>query len=272
MTPSPDAESSAGPRQVVEGNFSLRKIKIATAVLVGQTFATSILPYSALTFVMIPMTREFGWTRTQFSFATTFLFIFGAASLWPIGRIADKVGVRPVILVGTTMVGLVTIAMSRQTASLALLFALYALLGMFGSTGVAYTKVAAALFTQNRGKALAILGAESTVAAAIIPILTNFLMLNYGWRTMYVVFGALILAIVPILYFTIEEPGADRHQSASALGLQGRSLEGLHRTPLPLRRLRPNVRRRRCRAHPVSRAWRSTRRCRTGCTGSSRLP
>ena len=207
MTPAPYTESSIDPQHVVEGDFSRRKIKIATAILVGQTFATSILPYSAMTFVMIPMTREFGWTRTQFSFATTFLFIFGAASLWPIGRIADKVGVRPVILVGTTMVGLVTIALSRQTASLALLFALYTLLGMFGSTGVAYTKVAAALFTQNRGKALAILGAESTIAASIIPILTNFLMLHYGWRTMYVVFGVLILAIVPILYFTIEEPG-----------------------------------------------------------------
>lgn len=207
MTPTPDPEWSTVPQQVVEGDFSLRKIKIATAILVGQTFATSILPYSALTFVMIPMTREFGWTRTQFSFATTFLFIFGAVSLWPIGRIADRVGVRPVILIGTTIVGLVTIAMSRQTASLALLFALYTLLGMFGSTGVAYTKVAAALFTRNRGRALAILGAESTLAAAIIPILTNYLMLDYGWRTMYVVFGALILAIVPILYFTIEEPG-----------------------------------------------------------------
>ena len=200
-------ESSSGPAQVVEGDFSPRKLKIAAAVLIGQTFATSILPYSALTFVMIPMTREFGWTRTEFSFATTFLFIFGAASLWPIGRIADKVGVRPVILIGTTIVGLVTIAMSQQTASLWLLFAFYTLLGIFGSTGVAYTKVAAALFTQNRGKALAILGAESTVAAAIIPIMTNWLLLDYGWRTMYVVFGLLILAIVPILYFTVEEPG-----------------------------------------------------------------
>jgi MFS family permease len=207
MTPAPDTKSSTGPRQVVESDFSLRKIKIATAILVGQTFATSILPYSALTFVMIPMTHEFGWTRTQFSFATTFLFIFGAASLWPIGRISDRVGVRPVILVGTTVVGLVTIAMSRQTASLALLYVFYTLLGMFGSSGVAYSKVVAALFTRNRGKALAILGAESTIAAASIPILTNFLMLNYGWRTMYVVFGVLILAIVPILYFTIEEPG-----------------------------------------------------------------
>ncbi|MGH8148799.1 MAG: MFS transporter [Steroidobacteraceae bacterium] len=195
------------PKPACEGDFSRRKLKIAAAILIGQTFATSILPYSALTFVMIPMTREFGWTRTEFSLATTFLFVFGAASLWPIGRLADKVGVRPVILIGTALVGLVTIAMSHQTASLALLFAFYTLLGIFGSTGVAYTKVAAALFTQNRGKALAILGAESTIAAAIIPIMTNWLMLDFGWRTMYLVFGVLILAIVPILYFTIEEPG-----------------------------------------------------------------
>ena len=254
MIPALDTESAAGPRQVAEGDFSRRKIKIATAILVGQTFATSILPYSALTFVMIPMTREFGWTRTQFSFATTFLFIFGAVSLWPIGRIADRVGVRPVILTGTTIVGLVTIAMSRQTASLALLFALYTLLGMFGSTGVAYTKVAAALFTQNRGKALAILGAESTVAAAIIPILTNFLMLNYGWRTMYVVFGALILAIVPILYFTIEEPGQIGINLRPHWVYKSAPSTSLPRPPLTLRRLRPNVRRLRCRAHPVSRA------------------
>jgi MFS family permease len=208
VSQAPDStESSSGPAHVIEGDFSPRKLKIAAAILIGQTFATSILPYSALTFVMIPMTHRFGWSRTDFSFATTFLFIFGAASLWPIGRIADKVGVRPVILIGTAIVGVVTLAMSRQTASLPLLYALYALLGIFGSNGVAYTKVAAALFTQNRGKALAILGAESTVAAAGIPLLTNWLLLDYGWRTMYVAFGALILAIVPILYFTIEEPG-----------------------------------------------------------------
>ncbi|MGH8228873.1 MAG: MFS transporter [Steroidobacteraceae bacterium] len=191
----------------MEGDFSPRKLKIAAAILIGQTFATSILPFSAFTLLMLPMTHQFGWSRTDFSFATTFLFIFGAASLWPIGRIADKVGVRPVILIGTTIVGLLTLAMSLQTRSLWQLYGYYTLLGMFGSTGVAYSKVAAVLFTQNRGKALAILGAESTVAAAGIPLLTNWLILDYGWRTMYVVFGAIILAVVPVLFFTIEEPG-----------------------------------------------------------------
>lgn len=205
--PLASADNGRSLEPACEGDFSRRKLKIAGAVLIGQTFATSILPYSAFSLVMIPMTRDFGWSRTDFSFATTCLFIFGAASLWPIGRIADKVGVRPVILIGTLIVGLVTLAMSLQTGSLALLYGFYTLLGIFGSTGVAYSKVAAALFTQNRGKALAILGAESTVAAAIIPIVTNWLILDFGWRTMYIVFGAVILAVTPLLYLTIEEPG-----------------------------------------------------------------
>jgi len=210
---------AAARRPGVESDFSPRKLKIAAAILIGQTFATSLLPYGAFSLLMIPLTREFGWTREQFSFATTFLFIFGAASLWPIGRIADRIGVRPVILTGTVIVGVITLALALQTRSLAQLYVCYALLGVFGSTGVAYLKVAAALFTQNRGKALAILGAESTVAAALIPLATNALLIHYGWRVMYLAFGALILAIVPILYFTLQEPGASAaHAHTEARG------------------------------------------------------
>ncbi|MDE2075254.1 MAG: MFS transporter [Alphaproteobacteria bacterium] len=190
-----------------EGDFSPRKLKIAAGVLIGQSFATSILPYSALPLLMIPQTREFGWSRTEFSWAVTFLFIFGAASLWPIGRLADRIGVRPVLLGGTAMVGLITLAMSLQTRSLTQFYIYYALLGIFGSTGVTYMKVVAALFTQNRGKAMAILGAESTVAMSLVPLFTNWLLLSYGWRHLYWVFGSIILAAVPILFFTLDEPG-----------------------------------------------------------------
>jgi MFS family permease len=157
--------------------------------------------------MLMPLTRQFGWTAAQFSWAVTFLFVFGAVSLWPIGRIADTVGVRPVLLGGTIMVGLVTLGMAFQTASLWQFYAYYALLGIFGSTGVTYTKVVAALFTQNRGKAMAILTAETTLARAGVPLVVNWMLLNEGWRTMYMVFGIVILAMVPILFFTIEEPG-----------------------------------------------------------------
>ena len=202
MTDIAKAPKGAAP----EGDFSSRKIKVAAGILFGQSFGTSILPYTALTLMLMPLTHEFGWTAAQFSWAVTCLFVAGAVSLWPIGRLADKVGVRPVLLIGTIIVGLVTLGMAFQTASLWQFYIYYALLGIFGSTGVTYTKVVAALFTQHRGKAMAILTAETTLARAGIPLVVNWMLLNEGWRTMYTVFGIVILAMVPILFFTIDEP------------------------------------------------------------------
>jgi len=147
------AQQAAELERQIESDFSPRKLKVAAGILVGQSFGTSILPYSAMMLMLMPLTHEFGWTAAQFSWAVTALFVAGAVSLWPIGRIADKVGVRPVLLIGTIMVGLVTLGMSFQTASLWQFYAYYALLGIFGSTGVTYTKVVAALFTEHRGKA-----------------------------------------------------------------------------------------------------------------------
>ena len=208
-----NAELVEGPQEILvpppemEGDFSRRKLKIVAGIIIGQSFGTSILPYSALMLMLTPLTHQFHWSAAQFSLSVTFLFIAGALSLWPIGRVADKVGVRPVLLGGTTMVGLVTLGMAFQTASLWQFYAYYALLGVFGSTGVTYTKVVAALFTQHRGKAMAILTAETTLARAGVPLVVNWLLLNEGWHTMYLVFGVVILLCVPVLFFTLEEPG-----------------------------------------------------------------
>lgn len=207
-----------------ESDFTPRKIKVAVGVMVGQIFATSILPFAAMSLVLLPMTKEFGWSRTEFSFATTCIFFFGSVSLWPIGRIADKIGVRPVLLFGTTVVGLITLLMSMQTKSLTMLYVLYALLGIFGSTGVVYMKIIAATFTKNRGKAMAILGAESMAATALVPLMTNWLMLSYGWRDMYLVFGAIILLLVPVLYLTIEEPDRIGRADAPHVPLDGMTI------------------------------------------------
>lgn len=222
-----DAGQLAAPQSTNESDFSPRKIKIAAGVMAGQIFATSILPFAAMSLVLLPMTQEFGWSRTEFSFATTCIFFFGSVSLWPIGRIADKIGVRPVLLFGTTIVGLVTLAMSMQTRSLTMLYVLYGLLGIFGSTGVVYMKIIAATFTKNRGKAMAILGAESMAATAVIPLMANLLLLNLGWRDMYLAFGAIILLLVPVLYFTIEEPehiARPSHDNAPPPPLEGMTI------------------------------------------------
>ena len=197
-----------------ESDFSPRKIRIATMILLGQTFATSILPLMALSYAMVPMTREFGWSRTEFQLANSALLLFGAMTLWPLGRLTDTVGARPIIILGTLGVGLATVLLQFvKSAPLGPLprawefYALFALLGVFGSSGASWTKVTTALFTQNRGKAMAILGVEGTVARMILPWSMTTLILVYGWRGMFTTFGAVCLVCVPLIFLFLEEPG-----------------------------------------------------------------
>lgn len=196
---------SATSREV-ESDFSLRKMKIAGAVLLGQMFASSLLPVMALALVFVPITTEFKWTPTQFGYATTALMWCGGLVGPLLGYLVDRTGVRLMIIGGTVVVGLVTIAISL-TQTLWHFLLCFGLLGLFGTTAIGYAKVLTALFTQHRGKALALFGLESSLAAAFLPQLIQALIERFGWRGLFVIMGLTILAIVPVLYFALEEPG-----------------------------------------------------------------
>jgi MFS family permease len=210
----PAGASDAATVQATESDFSPRKIKIATVILLGQTFASSLLPFMALGYVLPYMTQEFGWSRGEFLLANSFLMWFGALTLWPMGVFTDKIGARPIILLGTLGVGIVTLLLQFVHNAPAgplprawMFYVLFALLGVFGSSGASYAKVITSLFTQNRGKAMAILNAEGTIARVILPVTTTWLLITYGWRGMFTTFGVVILLIVPLVFFFLEEPG-----------------------------------------------------------------
>jgi MFS family permease len=202
--PETDAEPSLMPQ--LESDFSLRKMKVAGAVLLGQMFASSLLPMMALTLMYVPLTTEFGWTQTQFGYATTALMWSGGLVGPLLGYLVDRTGVRLMIIGGTVFVGLITIALSF-TQQLWHFYLGFGLLGLFGTTAIGYAKVLTALFTQHRGKALALFGLESSLAAAFLPQLIQSLLGRFGWRGLFVIMGLTILALVPLLYFALEEPG-----------------------------------------------------------------
>ena len=215
-----------------ESDFSPRKIVIASACLLGSTF----VPYVQATIsplMMLPMIREFGWGRTDYAVASFFFFLFGSVTVLVFGRIADRTGVRPVLLTGAILGGVLMVLMSFQTASLWRLYATYGLLGAFGSSGVGYTKVIGALFTRHRGKALAVFGAEATVALAVLPLLTNTFIAHFGWRGTYVAYGLISFLVVPVIYFLIREPGAPQ-RAADGVFASGTLRKSALRRPAPM--------------------------------------
>ena len=197
-----------------ESDFSRRKLKIATVVLLGQAFGSSLVPFFALAYVLPYMTREFGWSRTEFLGANTALLFVGALVSWPFGILTDKIGARPLLILGTLGVGLSTLLVPLvHNNPIGVLprawefYGLFAVIGFFGCCVVSYSKVITSLFTQNRGKAMAILGAEGTIARMVVPGMTAFLILHYGWRGLFTTIGLVVLAIVPLIFFFLEEPG-----------------------------------------------------------------
>jgi sugar phosphate permease len=197
-----------------ESDFSPRKIKIAAVILLGQAFGSSLVPYFALSYVLPYMTKEFGWSRTEFLGGGTALLFVGALVSWPFGILTDKVGARALIILGTLGVGLATLLVPLVHSNpIGVLpkawefYGLFAVIGFFGCCVVSYSKVTTALFTQNRGKAMAILGAEGTVARMIIPGTCAFLILHIGWRGLFTTMGLVILAVVPLIFLFLEEPG-----------------------------------------------------------------
>ena len=215
-----------------------RKLFIAAICLLGATF----VPYVQATIgplMMLPMINEFGWTRTQYAFATTFLFVFGAVTVLVFGRLADRFGPRSILLLGSVCGGGTMLLLSQQDARLWRLYLAYALLGAFGSTGLGYTKIVGTMFARHRGKALALFGAESTVALATLPLLTNHLNVNLGWRGTYVVYAVIMFVLTPVLFFVVRGPALSEPAhavpvvgAAASTALQAK--EGL--TPAQIRR------------------------------------
>ena len=191
-----------------ESDFSSRKLKVAAAIIVGTLFGSTVLPMMALGLLLLPMTGEFGWSRTSFSLGMSAMMLGGSLSAPVLGTLVDRLGVRPMIIGGTVLVGLMTMVLSLQTGALWQFLAGFALLGAIGSTAIGYAKVLGALFNKHRGKALAIFGVESSLAGALAVPIIQWLLVNHGWRGVFVGMGAIILATVPLLLRWLQEPDA----------------------------------------------------------------
>ncbi len=191
----------------VEPDFSARKLKIAGICLMGQLFGSSMLLIGPLSMLMLPVIKEFGWSRLQFSFSTSAVMWAGALASPILGRLIDRRGVRPVILAGTGALGLLSLALAHQTASLWIFYLLYALVGFFGAIAIGYGKIIGSLFTQHRGKAMALITVCSSIIASIFPQISNQLLMAFGWRGIFTGYGIVILATGVLLYFFLEEPG-----------------------------------------------------------------
>lgn len=156
---------------------------------------------STMGIFLIPITSEYEWGRTVFSFAAALQNIFWGFSQPLFGAIADRFGSGRVILVG----GLCYVAglalMIVSSSPLGFYISNGALIG-FGLSGTTFAVVLAvisrAVPDHHRSMALGIGAAAGSLGQFVLVPVGNALVLNYGWSHAIFLLGCLMLLIIPL--------------------------------------------------------------------------
>ncbi|HMO69412.1 MAG TPA: MFS transporter [Novosphingobium sp.] len=162
--------------------------------------------------VMIaPLEAEFGWSRAGIS-GGLFLIAMLALVCAPLtGHAVDRFGPRRIALTGVTLYCLLLASLSFATANIWTWWLLWGLVGLGNMLilPTVWTKAINARFDKARGIALALALCGTGLAAAVVPVLGQWLVSVWGWRGAYVGLAMLgFLFAFPLAWFLFDPPAA----------------------------------------------------------------
>jgi len=132
---------------------------------------------------ILPLTKEFGWSRRQITGAISLAQLEGAA-LGPIdGWVIDRFGPRKLMFVGVTILGIGFLALSRIDSLFGLYIVFLGLIAIGSSAGtLGPAQIAAAnWFVRKRTLASALVFTGMPIGGILVPLMV-WLIDTYGWR------------------------------------------------------------------------------------------
>src|SRR5580698_4776273 len=163
-----------------------------------------------------PMAADTGWSRTGISLAMTlnFLAMGVAAFFW--GMALDRFGPRPVLLAGSSILGLglVLASRARSVTEFQLLFGV--LVGVGGGAIFApLMATVAAWFERHRSLAISLVSAGMGVAPMTVAPIAAQLVTLYDWRFAQLSIGVAVWALLlPAAFLVRRAPGLVNRNAA----------------------------------------------------------
>ncbi|MCW6536862.1 MFS transporter [Sphingomonas sp. MMSM24] len=169
--------------------------RVIAAAMIGNGFGPGM--YQNLSSLFVPgMTAAFGWTRGDIATAAG-IGLIGALGVPAIGRLADRLGARPVI-VGATLLLAATLAGFATLGGALWIYQLLVLclaLSVAGTSAVVYGRLIAARFVTHRGIALGVATSGLSLSTLVLSPLVAGVIARHGWRVGFAVLVALVLAV-----------------------------------------------------------------------------
>src|SRR5215831_558601 len=176
--------------RVVAGGVSMN-------LALGSLYAWSVF--------VLPLEKEFGWTRAQTSWVFTIAIVTFAVTFVLAGRIQDKLGPRPCALVGAVLVSLGFFAASMTTSLIYLYIVFGVIVGAGNGFGYATPiPVASKWFPDKRGLLVGIMVAGYGATSFFLGLFVPGMIASIGWRTTFQILGGgfIVMGILATLLMT----------------------------------------------------------------------
>ncbi|MBD3760404.1 MFS transporter [Rhizorhabdus sp.] len=234
----------AGEREVAmvacpRASLLTRRTGVVFASTVGASMGLSQTFLGVFGLVLVPISKEFGWSRTLVSGVMSLTFIKSLALTLATGWLLDRFGSRHVLLAGLGLYSAALLLFAMAPPNVPAFYALFALVCMLGApmSSTTFAKTLAGWFDKGRGAMIGFAaGIGAGTGSALFPVLAGILLPQFGWRGVF--FGvALIVAVVgiPITFFFFRDPPVAAPialQADAAPPLQGHRLGEALRTPV----------------------------------------
>ena len=181
---------------------------VVGVMVISNLMAFSINPTFGL--FITPLEAELGWSRSAISLAPTLGTLFGICIVPMLGFIADRFGVRRLLLSASVIVA-ICLSLLSQITSLWQFYLLFGLLSGVLSNGIGLlgsSVVISRWFAQRRGRAMATVMMGASGGAFLFISLLSYLIEKHSWRTAYLVHGslALVFIAIPVGLLLIDRP------------------------------------------------------------------
>jgi MFS family permease len=201
--------------------------------MAGMSF--SAMPTFVPNVVMQPMLNEVGWSRSLFSMGPMVIGLMTLCCSTGTGYLIDRVGARRVAFVALALLICAMVAMGLGGHLFPVWAGAWAVVGLASSAVPSMWLVpVTSRFIAARGLAMAVVLAGPGIGSALTPIVANWLVEHYGWRSAFLGMAAVWgVVTVPLVLFFLRQAAATAQASpaSDAATLTGLTVAQGFRTP-----------------------------------------
>ena len=175
----------------------------------GMSFANGATAISILTVFVVPMSLEFGWTRTEVAGATSLGAVLGAGLAPFTGRAVDRFGARVTLVAGGLIVvaGCLYLSFAQALAGFYVAFTAVRIADQ-GLIQVSASVTAGKWFARYRGRATGLVMLGNAGGVIVLAPLVQVIISQWDWRAAWMMLAGVMLVVgtVPALLVVRRQP------------------------------------------------------------------